>query len=98
MEDYKKYLQSDYWEKRRVAFKKKTYNRCFICHSKNNLHVHHKRYKRKGKSILYKEKNTDLRLLCADCHLKIHKYFLEEVFAKNMIKRRKLRDMFKKLK
>lgn len=93
--DYKSYLQSNYWINRRKKFKNKTHNRCFICRSKSNLQVHHKRYSVNGKSILFKEKHTDLRLLCRDCHSKIHKYNLEKIFASGLVKRRVLRDFLK---
>lgn len=83
---YQDYLKSEYWKKRRAEFKSKTHNRCYICHSKEKLHVHHKRYKRNGESILFKERHTDFRLLCSECHRKIHKYKLEEILAGNQSK------------
>lgn len=94
---YTKYLNSDYWKKRKVEFKSKTYKRCFVCRSKENLHVHHKRYWDKNGSILFREKHTDLRLLCKTCHFYIHSNNLEKLFASNKIKRKKLRDEIKGL-
>ena len=89
---YNNYLKSNYWKKRREEFKIKTWGRCFICHSRKKLNVHHKRYNSLGK-----EKHTDLRLLCEECQHKIHKYKLERMFASNLIKRRILRDYLKNL-
>ncbi len=95
---YQDYLNSDYWKKRRVEFKSKTHKRCYICHAKESLQVHHKRYVREGKSILFHERHQDFRLLCSDCHRKIHQYGYMEKLAKNQIKRRELRDILSNLK
>lgn len=94
--NYKDYLKSDYWKKRRLEFKSKTHLRCYLCRSKENLQVHHKRYTRNGKSILFKEKHTDFRLLCKQCHSAVHKLGLMETLAKNLMPRRKIRDLIKK--
>lgn len=85
---YREYLNTDYWKERSAAFKKTTKQRCFVCrkdHSRFN--VHHKRYERRGKSIWFRERDTDLRLLCGTCHKTIHEYRLEEVLTKMLFKR-----------
>lgn len=87
--NYQAYLKSDYWKARSAAFKKRTHQRCFICHKTDvQFNVHHKRYTRKGKSILFRERHTDLRLLCDICHMLIHAYNLEEILAKMLFKRK----------
>lgn len=78
MIDYKEYLNSDYWIKRRKEFKSRNCGRCFICEKKSvSVSVHHKYYYHNGVSILNHEKDEDLLLLCQDCHEKIHEYGLE---------------------
>ena len=91
--NYNEYLKSDYWKRRRTEFKSKTWRRCYICHAKTDLQVHHKRYKRNGKSILFKEEHRDFRLLCGRCHSAVHRLRLEKVLASNLMKRRDLRDL-----
>ena len=91
--DYKQYLQTNHWKITREKFKSKTWRHCYICHSKEYLQVHHKRYRVNGVSILFHEKHTDFRLLCRNCHGKIHKYKLEILLYDNKTKRRALRDM-----
>ena len=98
MVNYNTYLQGNYWKERRKIFRNKTWNRCYICHSKKELQTHHKRYIRNNISILFNEKHSDLRLLCKICHFKLHKYKLEYMLIGNKIKRRWLRDYLKKLK
>jgi aspartate oxidase len=91
--EYGKYLQTEHWKKRRKEFRNKTWNRCFICRNKEGLQVHHKRY-----NNLFKEKHTDLRLLCDDCHRKIHKYKLIDILRTMSVKRVILRDWLKNFK
>ena len=101
---YKDYLKTNHWKTIRKEFWERSQKRCFLCHKKNDLHLHHKRYRRyekfgdpKGYSILFKERHQDFRLLCKDCHRKIHKYQLEEILAKGKVKRKVLRNWIKKL-
>lgn len=95
---YSEYLQTTYWKQRRETFRQKTHNRCYICRAKNTeLHTHHKRYTRNGRSILFNELHTDFRLLCKNCHYKLHKYKLEKCLI-NGTKRTLLRDTLKKLR
>ena len=97
--NYKNYLKTEHWKEIRLKFKSKTWNRCYICRNKDDiLDVHHKRYQRGGKSILFEEKHTDLRLLCRKCHTKIHKFGLEKILAGNLMRRRELRDLLLRLK
>lgn len=74
--DYDAYMKSAHWrEMRKKTVAKHPY--CASCgckYSKNNpLHVHHLTYYDKhGKSILYREKPKHLKVLCRDCHMKLH--------------------------
>jgi len=89
---YKNYLTSKHWrDKRKSVFSKKGYS-CSICFSTQELHVHHRFYRSKGKSILGIEKTGSLEPLCGRCHLLLHKYhgfnFLRKSFffrAKNAV-------------
>lgn len=93
---YKNYLQSKDWKDRKEDFFKKTKQRCAICHRKNcQFHVHHKRYQRKGEDLLGKEKDSDLLLLCAGCHHKLHKFKLEYALCARPIKRTVLAKAFR---
>lgn len=64
---YREYLVSKKW----AALKRAVYffyeEECYICRSKDKLHIHHKTYDR-----IYHEDLDDLVLLCNNCHHKIH--------------------------
>ena len=68
-EKYDRYLLSDRWKVKKNEFNQSRYSKkqCFVCGSKEKLHVHHKTYDR-----LYNEELTDLVCLCKDCHEKVH--------------------------
>lgn len=67
---YKTYLLSDEWEqKRKLVFQKK-WRKCEKCKSENNLRIHHWTYIR-----IYKEKVSDLFVLCNDCHWEFHRLY-----------------------
>lgn len=67
---YKKYLQSQEWKNKREEIYKLRNGKCEVCNCKlyHHYHVHHKTYKRLGKEL-----NSDLVLLCEDCHVDLHK-------------------------
>lgn len=68
--DYKSYIASYDWEtKSRVAKRKANYlcQRCGSHGSLRELHTHHRTYKR-----LYKERLSDVEVLCATCHRRHH--------------------------
>ncbi len=87
---YSRYLKSNHWKETREA-KLTNVDHCQICDSNDNLVVHHKRYKIENKeaenahkrigrkliagSILYREENKDLMVLCRSCHSLWHSYF-----------------------
>ncbi len=57
-----KYYETPWWKKRSAEFRKAK-GKCERCGSKEKLQIHHKRYK------FFRERDTDLECLCADCHL-----------------------------
>jgi hypothetical protein len=65
---YKQYLQTEHWkEVRQFALNRAKY-RCQTCSGQNNLNVHHNTYR-----SLWKEKATDVIVLCEECHVIFHK-------------------------
>lgn len=64
---YREYLNSPHWHLVRAAAIHKADYRCQLCHSPNNLQVHHRTYERRGE-----EKLSDVTVLCRDCHRKFH--------------------------
>ena len=61
-EQYRQYLQSDDWKKKRAA-KLKRRDRCAICGDTRRLDVHHLNYRN-----WIDVKLSDLRVLCRRCH------------------------------
>ena len=76
---YRKYLNSDKWKDKRKEILLLRGYKCEKCDSKKKLHVHHLTY-----DNIFNEKNEDLQLLCAECHLLEHKHIKKRV--KNKIK------------
>lgn len=69
---YELYLQTDHWRKTRLS-KLRTQPVCEDCKNEKATQVHHLYYIDEfGKSILYKEKLSDLKSLCNTCHKKRH--------------------------
>lgn len=65
--DYNEYLNSYEWEKRRQQTLKLWGDRCTLCYGSENLQVHHRTYIRLGDEL-----QTDLIVLCDDCHKRHH--------------------------
>lgn len=65
--NYSEYIQSPEWRERAEKVRAEYDNRCYICGSSDNLHVHHISYKRLGN-----ESERDVVCLCRDCHMKVH--------------------------
>jgi 5-methylcytosine-specific restriction endonuclease McrA len=66
---YKKYIVSKAWKERRQLLLETQGTKCEMCghdHQKAK-HVHHNNYKTRGE-----EKDSDLMVLCPDCHNKFH--------------------------
>lgn len=69
---HQKYLRTDHWKEVRASALERAGHRCELCFAKNNLHVHHKTYIRKGMEL-----PIDLIVLCCPCHTKFHYKFPE---------------------
>jgi hypothetical protein len=69
---YELYLCTQHWKDiRRKKLDQKPV--CEICKDKKATQVHHLRYNDdNGKTILYKEKLSDLCSVCKTCHKKLH--------------------------
>lgn len=67
--DYKTYIQSENWRKKRENVLIFWGYRCALCFSPNNLHVHHRTYERLGRELI-----TDLIPLCERCHNDHHNF------------------------
>jgi len=65
--DYGEYLLSEHWSAVKRSVRTAFNNRCQICNSKKDLHVHHRTYRRIGRELW-----ADLMLLCKDCHHLFH--------------------------
>lgn len=65
--NYKAYLMSKDWERLRNQKLSAVGSTCQICNSPDNLHIHHRTYKR-----IYNERLNDLTVLCGSCHLLFH--------------------------
>lgn len=70
---YQAYLNSPDWRRVRNRALKNAGWRCERCVSKRDLQVHHKTYERLGR-----EWDTDLEVLCANCHEDEHLEQLEQ--------------------
>jgi 5-methylcytosine-specific restriction endonuclease McrA len=67
-EKYLEYLRSDKWKKIAAKKRKGSKNKCQLCgNGKSILHVHHVNY-----DHVYKERLSDLIVLCEKCHKKFH--------------------------
>lgn len=64
---YDKYLKTLHWKTRRKEALKAANNKCQLCGSGGELHVHHKNYDRRGEELA-----EDLIVLCKECHAKHH--------------------------
>lgn len=64
---YEDYLVSDEWKALRDKAIELAGNKCRLCNSDYNLHVHHRTYER-----IYHEDIEDLTVLCGDCHNYYH--------------------------
>ncbi len=67
--DYRYYIRSAAWYRRRAVALKIADHKCMICYSSENLSVHHRTYERLGR-----EKMTDLVVLCWPCHDLFHRH------------------------
>src|SRR4051794_23720381 len=73
-QSYSDYLKTDHWQQLRLKMLEFASHRCSICSSSDLLQVHHARYTVNGESILFKETENDLIVLCDDCHTVFHRF------------------------
>ena len=66
-ESYKDYLQTKLWKTIRSRALKNADFSCQICKSTNRLQVHHNTYERLGSEL-----NSDMIVVCDNCHRMIH--------------------------
>jgi hypothetical protein len=64
---YSRYLRSPWWRERRQKALAHAGNRCEKCQTTYRLEVHHRNYARLGEEL-----DTDLEVLCHDCHADHH--------------------------
>ena len=96
---YTDYLQTEHWKLLRERYLTPSKRKfCFFCKSTQDLHIHHKRYSYKKKSILFNETNKHLITLCKDCHFLWHEINGKKVMCYGDTKRiqKLLRNNFSK--
>lgn len=78
--NYKDYLQTDHWKNfRQRVYSQKKNRACRICQRSERLNIHHKMYKDKHGSILFRETLAQIIVLCQECHYAWHKYRKEKL-------------------
>lgn len=70
--NYKDFLNTPYWDGVRNYKLKKSKYRCQLCGNKGVLNVHHKTYENHGREHIKSVADSDLIVLCKDCHEKFH--------------------------
>lgn len=70
---YREYLASPEWHGKRLAALRRDGDQCRLCGRGERLNVHHLTYARIGK-----ERLTDLRTVCEDCHSGLHEVWQPE--------------------
>jgi|SRR5580704_15102229 5-methylcytosine-specific restriction endonuclease McrA len=70
---YAKYLKSNWWKTKRKQVLKAVGRKCQRCGATRGLQVHHLHY-----NTLWREKNTDLEVLCAACHRHEHQTIIDQ--------------------
>jgi hypothetical protein len=66
--EYTAYLETEHWQNTRRSALLIARYRCAECHSNDSLEVHHLHYRTLGRENVL----TDLRVLCATCHERVH--------------------------
>lgn len=69
---YSEYLKSPEWLATSRRIKEERNSRCELCGSPFSLETHHIRYYDEIGSILGRETNEDLQVLCSTCHSRAH--------------------------
>ena len=75
-DQYRKYLASDDWKKKRRAKFARSKRRCAVCGSAKRLELHHLAYR-----SLTNVRMSDLRVLCRRCHEDAHELRRSGVFS-----------------
>lgn len=65
--NYREYLRSDKWRRKREKVMERARGRCEVCRINRATQVHHKTYER-----VYREPMSDLVAICESCHLDEH--------------------------
>lgn len=73
--EYQKYLRSEDWEFKKQFKQSRSVKRCGICASDQNIQLHHLFYR----ATPQESENSDLRWLCARCHMLVHTLMTERV-------------------
>lgn len=79
--DYHDFLNTPFWDGVRNYKLKKANYCCELCGGKGVLNVHHKTYENHGKEFDMEIADSDLIVLCKNCHEKFHDKLAEEEVA-----------------
>lgn len=90
---YKDYLKSEQWQKKREHMLRCYGGKCMFCDSRSLVDIHHLYYRWAGESILGKEEDHQLMVLCRECHFTWHKLFRYKIVGKKA--HRRIRQNFK---
>lgn len=75
-EEYAEYLKSEHWQHVREAALERARGACQLCgDDENTLNVHHNNYNR-----LEEEWDSDVIVLCSNCHAQFHSKLVEAEF------------------
>jgi hypothetical protein len=92
-DNYLEYLSSEHWKKLKDKYwHSKLPKSCYVCHTTENLNLHHKTYKRIGREWL-----ADLILLCKKHHQETHEH-IKTTHAKYSSAHRRIRRKYNKSK
>lgn len=70
--NYKEFLDTPYWDGVRCYKLQKANYKCQLCGKTGKLNVHHRTYENHGMEHVKKVADSDLIVLCEDCHRKFH--------------------------
>ncbi len=90
---YQAYLDSNKWKALRLRIIKDRGHKCQDCGSTKHLQVHHLTYDR-----IFKERDTDLRVVCQDCHNAIHHGKKRGMGSLRVGNRRKRKRIYRQLR
>lgn len=76
--NYNEFLHTPYWDGIRCYKLQKANYKCQLCGKTGKLHVHHRTYENHGMEHVKKIADSDLIVLCEDCHKKFHDIVRDE--------------------